>query len=321
MITIGSLLAHLEKSLFVIGDLLIDRTHYVDVSKLSPEAPVPVAMLTGAPVDTPGGAGLAAVYAAVNNLPIVFGTFTSQSMANAISTKYKIPIVSPLVSGHSFNAIKTRYIDNERHYHLLRVDNDNLVAQPFVSCPETEEQWFSNIKETLQTHEIKVLLLLDYRKGLLVKDRAQRLIAIAKAHNIPIYVDSRSRNLQNFKNASILKLNAEEFSIACDTFGFETKDSAAAITIVNELNLEYLIVTLGADGAILYDKTALVDNFETTKSSGSPDVTGCGDVFDVTFCYHWGIKEIDIIEAMAIAVNKATDFAYAPIGERLKCQK
>jgi D-beta-D-heptose 7-phosphate kinase/D-beta-D-heptose 1-phosphate adenosyltransferase len=309
--------------LLIVGDLLIDRTYYVDVPKLSPEAPVPVAMLTGEPINTPGGAGLAAAFAATKKIPIIFGTYTSIKTASDIQKDYDIDIVCPSEKGTDINAVKIRYIDNERHYHLLRVDSDKIIPRPF-SNRNQEEKWFSNLETIITNRNVKVLMLLDYRKGLLTKARSQRLIAMAKKYKIFVYVDSRCNNLQKFNGADIIKLNAQEFKEACQQIEYQYPSDLS-----DHIGVRYIIKTNGAEGAEMWDgyysgnipRKHITYRPDIKKHEGSPDVTGCGDVFDVTFCQEWGINKISFSEAIEIAVETATKFAYEPIGERLKCQK
>jgi len=315
-----------EAKVLIVGDLLIDRTYYVDVSKLSPEAPVPVAMLTGDPIDTPGGAGLAAAFTAIDKIPAIFGTYASLDTSLWVNKQYNIPVIHPQIYSGDLNAIKTRYIDNERHYHLIRVDSDNIVSIPFDSeDKDIEYEWFNEIEDAIKHRSIKVLAILDYRKGLLNEARSQRLINIARKASIPVYVDSRSKNLSIFKGANILKLNANEFKEACHILNCYTPNGKPnPQAIISSLQLDCLIITNGAEGAE-YHMTGKHPpspyKISAPKCQGSPDVTGCGDVFDITFCYNWGIKNKGIEESLKLAVNRATQFAYEPLGERLKWQK
>lgn len=304
-----------KAKVLIIGDLLIDRTYYVDVTKLSPEAPIPVAMLTGKPIDTPGGAGLAAAFSAVDKIPSIFATYTSLEISTWMSSLYNLPIIHPHTRSENTNAIKVRYIDNERHYHLLRVDNDKTIPTPFLDQDE-ESRWFEWLQNTISTEKVGILSLLDYRKGLFNDRRTQRIIKLARDNNIPVYVDSRCQNLNKFKDATILKLNSSEYKAACKTYHCDSYSELS-----NKLAIDNIIETQGARGASCWSQDSLCSyRPDLQEREGSPDVTGCGDIFDVTFCYQWGINKVDIKTAIKIAVETATRFAYQPIGERLKCQ-
>jgi len=321
-ITTESQKADQDPKLCIIGDLLIDSTHYVEVTKLSPEAPVPVALLTGDVIETPGGAGLGAALAAKDGVPLIFCTCTSLPRMLWLYDEYHVPTVIGYAGEYGkTNCIKTRYIDVETHYHLLRVDSDRIIHKP-LSTPEREELWMGQVEECLSTKNVKILAILDYRKGLLTEARSRRLINMAHKFDIPVYVDSRATNLDQFAGADILKLNKEEFDRAQNMFGVTGSDDLAAQEIMEALRLRHLVVTLGANGADLYSAhtTDMRIHVDTITHEGSPDVTGCGDVFDVTFCYHWGIKELSYSSALRAAVDRATQFAYEPIGKRLKWQ-
>jgi bifunctional ADP-heptose synthase (sugar kinase/adenylyltransferase) len=301
-----------QETILIVGDLLIDRTFYVDVTKLSPEAPVPVAMLTGRSHNTPGGAGLAAAFAAKNSIPSIFCTYTSSHIADNLENSYGINVLYTGPYDTVVNAIKTRYIDNERHYHLLRVDSDRVTPKPFAKYDE-EEEWFDNIRRAIVLGTITSLVLLDYCKGIFTKNRAQRLISIANAMKVPVYVDSRSPDLETFYGADIIKLNSAELHAA------ESRYNCSIWDICDKLNLKYLIETRGKDGAQCVHKNNVVESYQPDINifEGSPDVTGCGDVFDISFCYYWSIEKLEIGKAMIEAVNQATNFAYEPIQRRL----
>ena len=302
-----------ESKILIVGDLLIDSTHYVEVTKLSPEAPVPVAMLTGEAIETPGGAGLAAALASKDNIPFILCTYTNKTRAQWLKDAYCMDIISGELGEYGkSNAIKTRYVDVESKYHLLRVDSDMIVDPPMQDIRQ-EDIWVSEIEEYIKNNKVAAITILDYNKGLLSKTRPQRLISIAKLNNIPVYVDSRSKNLDKFFGSDILKLNEKEFSAACSQYNIDSSPERLA----SILNVHNIIITKGARGADIFP---LGISVIPSTHEGSPDVTGCGDVFDVTFCYNYYIKKEAIEIALQNAVDRATRFAYEPIGERLNCQ-
>jgi hypothetical protein len=74
--------------LLIFGDTIVDETWYVDVKKLSPEAPIPVASLVcSEPVRSPGGASLAAAYARRRNYPSVYLTSVNPTIVDWLKQK------------------------------------------------------------------------------------------------------------------------------------------------------------------------------------------------------------------------------------------
>ena len=300
--------------LLIIGDLLIDETYRVKASKLSPEAPVPVVMKkTRQPSRTLGGAALAACYAAKNNIPYIFLTACSQATYNSI--KEKINIIPLKVEE---DIIKTRYIDDDSNYHLLRVDNDAIsLYNPF-----TTEESIQNFKElfinTIKQNDIGMVVILDYCKGLLTNSNLNQFL-IDQSHktNLKVYVDTRAKDIQSFKNANFIKLNLKELDNAYKTLNVSNEQR-----LIDNLSCDTLIVTKGKDGAELYrkDKDYKIKYIpELSSYKGTPDVTGCGDVFDVTFCDKWNTNREHYLKILTHAVNKATEFAYELIEERIQC--
>jgi D-beta-D-heptose 7-phosphate kinase/D-beta-D-heptose 1-phosphate adenosyltransferase len=301
----------LRDKILIIGDLIIDRTWYVKCTKLSPEAPVPVATLkTPEPIETPGGAGLAAAYSAKHDIPSIFFTAATDMRRNWLNG---LNIKNQSVLTDS-NVIKTRYIENSSGYHLLRVDNDNTVGP----VHDSSQRGLVNIIEAaLATGEIGTVAMLDYRKGLFSNlDMTQQIIAMCDRRGIPTYIDSRDKDLRKFYCANWMKLNKFEFKAAKSALGIHS-----GAELIEKLGLIGLVVTLGRKGATVYDDIhpggVNVQNLNGVFPNGTPDVTGCGDVFDMSFCYNWGILGHSPVTAATAAVEAATKFAWEPFRNRL----
>ena len=297
-----------EKKILIIGDLIVDKTYHVDALKISPEAPVPVAYLRQAePIKTAGGASLAAAYAQKHGLPCTFLT--------AATRENKLWLKDIGLDVHCFdvdrNVTKIRYIDIASGYHLLRLDNDNVVEPPTT----TPDSLVASVVNILDKHDIGIIAVLDYRKGMFDSPEAcQALISLCNERSILFYVDTRDR-VEKSSGTSILKLNTNEFAAACAALHVDGSDQ-----LIQKLKLNHVIITQGAEGAILMEGNGGWNATpDLTKFTGTPDVTGCGDVFDVNFCYNWGIKQRTLRESLRIAVDKATEFAYSSIKERLRC--
>ena len=291
--------------MLIMGDLIVDETWYVDANKLSPEAPVPVACLTSnKPLLSPGGASLAAAYAIKQNYQSIFLTATNRD--NRLWLEDKNIEVFSLKSVK--NVTKTRYIDVNSNYHMLRVDNDNVVVFPTITNSE-----LNYLKQKI-TKNISCIVMLDYRKGIFSNiETTQTMIEIAKGKNIPVYVDTRS-DIDKFAGCTYLKLNEKEYVAATAAQNINCPQE-----LCSKLNISNLIITKGKDGAELY--TVKGNSYKYTpnirKYNGMPDVTGCGDVFDVNFCYYYFQEELQPTEALELSVEKATEYAYTSIGDRL----
>jgi len=292
------------KKILVIGDTIIDETWYVDTKKISPEAPVPVACLTSVdPLKTPGGASLATSYARKHNIPISFLTATDSNNIAWLSKK-GIDVYN-ITDTH--NVIKTRYIDKNSGYHLIRIDNDDVVCRPKITIKTITKI----LEKRITQEDIQCIVMLDYCKGVLVDPLICSLIIdVAKIYNIPTYVDTRG-DTKKFTNVDTMKLNAKEYVAAC-----AAHDINCPYALCKALNVSRLIVTKGKEGATVYENNKRY-TVKPQKYTGSPDVTGCGDVFDINFCYHCFMEGFTPTKSLRLSVNKATEYAYTSIGDRL----
>lgn len=303
MITTDSPAPQAQKKIAIIGDFIIDETWYTNTTKISPEAPVPVATLTSdKPHQTPGGAGLAAKYAAKNNLPICLLSAISKEAEKLLEENR---IIYGNLSPLSQNVKKIRYIDQSSKYHLLRVDNDELIEFPnFREVRDWTEKYITSNK-------LSCLALLDYRKGVLKdKDTCQQIISLAKQGDIPVFVDTRG-DTTKFVGSNVAKLNLKEFNKALETTtvmnGYELREV---------LQTDVLLVTKADKGAEAYTRDNHYD-ISIPIIPGTPDVTGAGDVFDINFCYYYYMQKFDILTSLKHAVEKATKFVRQPIEIRL----
>ena len=295
---------HQERKIAILGDLILDETWSVEVKKISPEAPIPVAsILSPTPVVTPGGAGLAASYAKLNSIPsFLLSTFSTEGLQTLNNKNINAVCLSDLE-----NAKKIRYIDEVSGYHLVRVETDKVVAEQKLDL----ELIIDQIKNILVKNSAAALLVLDYNKGFLTNEIiCQNIVNITKEIDIPIYIDTRG-NPNKFNGAEVIKLNSKEIQSA-----LKKSESSNNQALKKYLNIQLLIETKGKHGASIYFNNTEIHQ-QAQKSNGIPDVTGCGDVFDINFCYYYYIKRLSLESALEIAVNKATKYAYTAIDERL----
>jgi D-beta-D-heptose 7-phosphate kinase/D-beta-D-heptose 1-phosphate adenosyltransferase len=300
-----------NKKILIIGDLLIDESHFVSVKKISPEAPVPVAYLESFNniTSTPGGAGLGASYAAKNNIPSIFLSAISETSKHFLFYK-KIDAIS--VAKINENIKKIRYIDKESNYHLIRIDTDFAVEKPACSIGNLR----TALDRLVEKYEVPVIAVLDYIKGLLTEDIKSFLVEYSKENNIPLYVDAR-KNQEGYMGATVFKLNSKELSVLMEKNNLQNKSEVCQF-----LKTEYVIETKGDAGAEIFmpEETSYPVQYSyrsPMQRNHMPDVTGCGDVFDISFVKYFYHDKMNPIEALTKAVNDATQYAYTPVGERL----
>src|SRR3954452_12771068 len=173
-------------SVLVIGDVMLDRYTYGEVSRISQEAPVPV-LAVEREVALPGGAGnvvrnLTALGAAVAFVSVVGDDQAGSDLTGLVGGQ---PGVEPwlLVQGGRATTVKTRYFATGQH--LLRADQEDRSAIQ----PKLADRMVRIARDAMMATRLTVLS--DYSKGLLSPATVAELIAAARQTGRKVIVDPK----------------------------------------------------------------------------------------------------------------------------------
>lgn len=258
-------------SVLVVGDAMLDRYVYGRVSRISPEAPVPV-LAVEREVAMPGGAGnvvrnLTALGAAVAFLSVVGDDQAGSDLTGLIGGQ---PGVEPwlLVQGGRATTTKTRFIASGQQ--MLRADHE--IARPI-------HQRLADRLVRIATDTVaatSVMVLSDYRKGVLSGDVPERLIAAAKAAGRRIVVDPKGEDFSRYAGADVITPNRAELALASG-MPVETEEEivAAARALQQRHGFGAVLVTRSEDGMTLLEGEELY-HFPA-EAPEVHDVSGAGD--------------------------------------------
>lgn len=303
----------MNKHILIIGDSILDETYYVKVKRISPEAPIPTAeLLTYKPEVNLGGAGFAAAFSSAQGNKTTLCSIMSASKINELCKQHNISAFP--IENRDHMITKTRFIDKESGYHLLRLDNDSLID----SSTTTPSKVLNSIEYFIKGGGVDGCLLADYKKGFFnPSSRWHELVDYLIYNNIPTLLDSRMENIRHFMdnkeylNKKLwLKLNEKEAErVQFNLFGEKGWNTA---------QVPRLLKTLGSQGLdMICEKGCVTIKVpEEFSRGGIPDTTGCGDIFDVSFIE--GIIEFkDAKKAAKYAVYTASKYAWIPFKEKL----
>lgn len=265
-----------------IGDIMLDKYVYGNVSRISPEAPVPVLHLQSG-FEMLGGLGNV-----INNLssflatPVLVGAVGADEGGNRIrkiiNTHHKsFFVTSPKTS------IKTRYVSNGQQ--LLRVDDE-------IICPITTEQTAEIAAFARDVApDIKAVILSDYGKGVLTPELCRTVIEIARIHSIPVIVDPKGTDYTKYTGATFITPNLKEFTESCGQKIFYPQQLAEnACRLIHQYQLQGLLVTQGAGGMTFVTKEEQMHIEATAREVF--DVSGAGDT---------------VIATLAVGISKGLD--------------
>ena len=188
----------------VIGDLMLDHYIWGTVSRISPEAPVPVVQMSRE-TEMPGGAGNVAVNMASLGAEVhVIGLLGEDAPAERLSLfqRGSIHTESTVRTRERPTIMKTRIIAH--HQQVVRVDREICANVP---NPLRDQIW-SHVEQILP--EVQAIVLSDYAKGVVTPYLIHRLIPLARKLGIPIAVDPKVENFQFYKRVTCVTPNAQE---------------------------------------------------------------------------------------------------------------
>ena len=277
----------------VIGDVMLDRYLMGEVSRISPEAPVPIVLLKSQQDRAGGAANVAANLALLGIKTHIIGCVGDDNEAvilRDLMTKVGIEGSGMMQSKHRPTIAKTRILGG--HQQMMRLDQESSTN--FTEAETTALQ--ASIHAALSGVP-KIVILSDYAKGLLSEAICQQIIALCKAKNIPVLVDPKGRDYTKYRGATALTPNKKETAEACDV-GINSADLIAKATALkNSLNLQFLAVTRGEEGITLLDETS---HHLPAIAKQVFDVSGAGDTVIATLAAGM-MHHLSPLEALQLA--------------------
>jgi D-beta-D-heptose 7-phosphate kinase/D-beta-D-heptose 1-phosphate adenosyltransferase len=238
----------------VVGDAMLDRYVFGRVARMSPEAPVPVLAMTSEH-DEPGGAGnvvhnLCALGAATALVSVVGDDPAGAELTGLIGGQ---PGVEPwlLVQGGRVTTVKTRFIAEGSRLggqQLLRSDRED--RRPIH--PKLSERLLRIARDAMAA--TSVVVLSDYRKGVLAGDIPAQLIAAAHAAGRRVVVDMRARDFSRFAGADVLVPHRTDLGLSAEEAPEgDAEIEAAAQALRAEHGIAAVLVKRGEEGMSLVD--------------------------------------------------------------------
>lgn len=261
------------RTILCIGDVMLDHFFNGDVSRISPEAPVPVLKLVDQ-ISMPGGAAntsanIASLGSRVRLLAPLGEDPAGADLCRLIAVVSNMTIAGPVDPRGTI--VKARY--SAMGQQLLRIDHEDL--SPLGA--DVMNQLIDLAVAELGTADL--LVLSDYAKGTLGETLCGRVIAAARAAGIAVVVDPKGRDFTKYRGATVITPNELELSVAC---GRAARDEADVVDLASELarrhEFSYVAVTRGKNGVTLVDQAGLVEHIPSFALDVF-DVSGAGDSF------------------------------------------
>ncbi len=282
------------KKIAVVGDVMLDIYYWGSVSRISPEAPVPVIDIEKETAHLGGAANVAANLKSLGvkaYLCGMIGNDNSGRIFSDLTKKMDIDIIAIYVDDERPTTVKTRVMGNNQH--IARIDREKRNP--------VDKKGYDYIIENIKNIDnLDGIILEDYNKGVVTLELIQEVIAFAKENNIPVYVDPKFDNFFAYQGVALFKPNKKEASKALGMEINSIEDVRnAGKRLLSELNAENILLTLGADGMMLIEKNGNITQVPTIARNVS-DVSGAGDTAIATLSASVAAGA-NMVEAAALA--------------------
>ena len=265
------------RPVLIVGDVMLDRYLWGQVTRVSPEAPVPI-VAKQRMSSSPGGAGnVAATVAGLGGRPLLVGLAGNSADGLELHAALAACGVDPrdvILSADRRTTVKTRIIAHNQQ--LLRIDEED-------SAPAGEraaEELLNHIDARLPA--AASVILSDYAKGLLTPPLLGEIISRARRSGVPVLVDPKGSDFTRYHGASLLTPNRAE---AFHSAGLRAEQGAtvaeAGARLLERLAVDSLLITEGEAGMTLFERSGSTVHWSASARVVF-DVTGAGDAVIAT---------------------------------------
>jgi len=261
----------------VIGDVMLDRYLWGRVSRISPEAPVPVVKVESRTYRLGGAANVAANLAALGCRVRLLGTKGADDSGETLSrllTENRIEDRLLTLAPPRPTIVKTRVMSQGQQ--LLRLDEEETGT----ICPAEAKILLDRVMELIA--EAGVVVLSDYGKGTLDEASCSTIIKSARQRLLPTLVDPKGRDWARYNGATCISPNTAELElIAGKQLVSEENFMDAGRELIKGLQIDRLLVTRGPKGMALFtpnEPPLLIP----TRALDVFDVSGAGDTVIAT---------------------------------------
>jgi len=254
----------------VVGDVMLDRYWFGEVSRISPEAPVPIVHVKKTE-ERPGGAAnvarnIAALGGHATLLSVVGDDEPGRTLEklleqDRVTTHFHKDASLP-------TTVKLRVIGRQQQ--LMRIDFETPPSR------EVLEDKLDEFESMVDAHD--VVILSDYGKGGLT--HVTKMIDAAKRHGKRILIDPKGDDYAKYRGATLLTPNRSEFREVMGRWRDDADLAQRAEKLRDDLSLEALLVTRSEEGMSLFSATDILH--EPTQAREVFDVSGAGDTVIAT---------------------------------------
>jgi D-beta-D-heptose 7-phosphate kinase/D-beta-D-heptose 1-phosphate adenosyltransferase len=293
-------------SVLVVGDAMLDRFIVGRVTRISPEAPVPVVAFDHETFRIGGAANVAHNIAALGGRPTLVAVTGQDDEASTLAQACHAAGIAPVLVSDAARptTIKTRVV-TDRNQQVARIDYEVET--------EAEGDVEQRLIAAIQQHASRAsaIVISDYLKGCVTRGVIDAVVASASATGIPVLVDPKVPHIDYYARTTVVTPNHHEAETATHArIGSYEEARAAARRFRERVKCGSVLMTRGDQGMWLLSDTA--EGYLPAAAREVADVTGAGDTVIATLALALA-SGATLVEAVTLA-NEAAGIVVGKFG-------
>jgi rfaE bifunctional protein kinase chain/domain len=293
-IDVDKLIEQFKKTtLLVVGDIMIDEFIWGTVSRISPEAPVPVVAVNREDLLLGGAANVVHNVHSLGGRVLLAGLIGDDRMGEKIKkllAEQKIGSEGLVVRAGRPTTVKTRVIAHSQQ--VVRFDRES--REPISA--QSQEELLRYLDKNWDLAD--GIIVSDYGKGMINSALMEFIIQRKRGDGKLVAVDPKMNNFSLYPGVTVVTPNRQEAEAAA---GREIRDETSLMEVGRSLLERFasqaILITRGEQGMVLFERGGDVINVPTVAKEVY-DVTGAGDT---------------VISAMTLALAAGNDFPAAAV--------
>ncbi len=296
-----------KNQILVLGDVMLDEYIWGNVSRISPEAPVPVVEVSQETYKLGGAANVAFNIKTLGDWPLLAGVVGKDKNGEKLQKKMKELDICPdgiIFDENRQTTVKTRLVAHNQQ--VVRIDREDAGE----ISEETVLKLMDFIKSKIS--QIKALIISDYGKGVITYSILNEVINLALNNKLFVFVYPKETHFFSYKKVSLITPNHIEAGFV---WGKKIKNDQILEEVgwglLDKLEAESVLITRGEKGMSLFEKNKSLTHFPTVAKE-IYDVTGAGDTVISSFvsAYAAGAS----LKEAALISNHAAGIVVAELG-------
>ena len=301
-----------DASILVIGDIIVDQFIWGNVSRISPEAPVPVVNVAREEFLLGGSANVLRNIVSLGGSGALCGMIGSDAMGDELIRLLEALPASTegLIISDRPTTVKTRVVAQGQQ--VVRFDREETGPPDRAAL----QGLLSFLQHRLAEYD--AVIVSDYAKGMINEDfmtGLNRMLAGIRSReqrSLPLIVDPKPSNLHHFVGATVITPNNHEAELMSEmTIDNEQRLPAVARRIQEQINCESVLITRGEAGMALWQKDGALTTIPTSAREVY-DVTGAGDTVAATLAL--GLAVDAPLPEAAMLANYAAGVVVGKVG-------